>query len=56
MLSTIKVIAILAVAFFVARPWLLRRWPDFTRRINFALIASLIAVLLFRLMIWFSRS
>lgn len=56
MLTAFKAFVVLTVAFFVLKPWLLRRWPDLTRRINWALIASLIAVILFRVLIWLRRS
>jgi hypothetical protein len=56
MLSTVKALILLTIAFFVARPFLRRRWPDFTKRVNLALIAALIAVILFRFLIWLSRS
>lgn len=47
-----KVLLVLAIAFFAFRGLLLRRWPDFGRRVQIVLVLSLIAVTLFRVMIW----
>jgi len=49
---TFKVLIVLAILALIAKPLLKRRWPDLGRRINIALIAALIAVLLFRVVIW----
>jgi len=51
-----KFLIVALLAYFVVWPWLRRRWPDFTRRLNFALIAALIAVVLFRVVVHVSRN
>jgi MFS superfamily sulfate permease-like transporter len=52
----VKLLIVALIGYFVIWPWLRRRWPDFTRRINFALVTSLIVIVLFRLLIWWRRS
>ena len=52
----VKLLIVALLGYFVVWPWLRRRWPDFTRRLNLALILSLIAVVLFRVLVTVSRS
>jgi MFS superfamily sulfate permease-like transporter len=52
----IKLLIVALIGYLVIWPWLRRRWPEFTRRINFALVTSLIVIVLFRLLIWWRRS
>ena len=52
----VKLLIVGLIGYFVVWPWLRRRWPAFTRRLNLALILSLIAVVLFRVLVTLSRS
>jgi MFS superfamily sulfate permease-like transporter len=56
LLNTFKLLIVLTLGYLALRPWIRRRWPEITRKLNIALIAALIAVLLFRLLIWMSGS
>lgn len=51
MLSFGETVLVLLALYFLLRGWIRRRWPDLQRRINYALIGSLVAVVLYRLMI-----
>jgi len=46
----VKLLIVALIGYFVIWPWLRRRWPKFTRRLNFALLISLIGVVLFKLL------
>lgn len=50
---TFKILIVLAILALVAKPLLKYWWPDIGRRINFALIAAAIAVILFRVLLEF---
>ena len=43
-----KYLIVIGLVYFIVWPWMRRRWPDFQRRLNWALVAALIAVILFR--------
>lgn len=53
---TWKVLIILTIAAIVAKPLLGRRWPEIAHKINIALIAALIAVIIFRILMEFRPS
>jgi hypothetical protein len=53
---TFKVLIVVTIISLAAWPLLRMRWPEIARRINLALIAALIAVVLFRLIAWFNAS
>lgn len=53
---TWKVLIVLAIAAIIVKPLLGRRWPEIERKINIALIAAAVAVILFRILLEFRGS